>query len=57
MENMKAFVKQSQESNDFILMDIPIPTINDDEVLVKVKAYRGWNSRWIFFSWKYRVSL
>ena len=38
MEKMKAFVKQNKESNDFILMDIPIPTIDDDEVLVKVKA-------------------
>ena len=38
MEKMKAFVKQNKESNDFTLMDISIPTINDDGVLVKVKA-------------------
>lgn len=35
---MKAFVKENRESNNFILTEIPIPKIDDDEILVKVKA-------------------
>lgn len=35
---MKAIVKQNKESNDFILTEIPIPEIDEDEILVQVKA-------------------
>lgn len=35
---MKAIVKQNRESDQFILTEIPIPNINDHEILVRVKA-------------------
>lgn len=35
---MKAFVKENQASNNFVLKKIPIPIIGDEEVLVEVKA-------------------
>lgn len=38
MEKMKAIVKQNEKSDDFILMKIPVPKINEYEILVKVKA-------------------
>lgn len=38
MKKMKAIVKQNKESNDFILMEIPVPEIDDDDILVQVKA-------------------
>lgn len=38
MRKMKAIVKQNKESDDFILTEIPIPEINDHEILVQVKA-------------------
>lgn len=38
MEKMKAIVKESKESNKFFLTEIPIPKIEDSEILVQVKA-------------------
>ena len=38
MSNMKAIVKQSAASDQFIFMDIPVPAISEDEILVRVKA-------------------
>lgn len=38
MKKMKAVVKPNAQSNNFILMEVPIPTIKEDEVLVRVKA-------------------
>ncbi|MGO1470154.1 MAG: alcohol dehydrogenase catalytic domain-containing protein [Tissierella sp.] len=38
MDKMKAIVKQNKESNDFILTQMSIPEIDNDEILVKVKA-------------------
>lgn len=38
MEKMRAIVKENKYSNDFILKEIPIPKIGDEEILVKVKA-------------------
>ena len=38
MKKMKAIIKQNKESNDFILTEIPIPDIDDSEILVQVKA-------------------
>lgn len=38
MKKMKAIVKQNRESDQFILTEIPIPAINDHEILVRVKA-------------------
>jgi len=38
MNRMKAIVKQSAKPNDFSLMEVPIPDINEDEMLVRVKA-------------------
>ncbi len=35
---MKAIVKQSAKSNDFDLMEVPIPEISENEMLVRVKA-------------------
>ncbi len=35
---MKAFVKQNTESNEFVLMEVPIPNIDAHEILVEVKA-------------------
>lgn len=35
---MRALVKLGPDSNEFKLMDVPIPTINEDELLVSVKA-------------------
>lgn len=38
MDKMKAFVKQNEASNDFILMDVDIPNIDSDEMLIQIKA-------------------
>ncbi len=38
MRKMKAIVKQNKESNDFVLTEIPIPDIDESEILVQVKA-------------------
>ena len=35
---MKAFVKQNAASNDFIMMDVAIPEIDEDEMLIHIKA-------------------
>lgn len=35
---MKAFVKQNLISNNFILMQVPIPKIDEDEMLIRIKA-------------------
>lgn len=35
---MIAFVKQNRESNNFVLMEVPIPEIAEHEILVQVKA-------------------
>lgn len=38
MNKMKAIVKQSAKPNDFSLTEVPIPDINEDEMLVRVMA-------------------
>ena len=38
MKKMKAIVRKDARSNDFILMDIPVPQIDEDEILIKIKA-------------------
>lgn len=38
MDMMKAIVKLNDQSNDFVLMEIPPPQIDENEILVKVKA-------------------
>ena len=39
MQKMKAFVRTSSQNQHVELTEIPIPEINDDEVLVKVHAF------------------
>jgi NADPH:quinone reductase-like Zn-dependent oxidoreductase len=39
MQKMKAFVRTSSQNQNVELTEIPIPEINDDEVLVKVQAF------------------
>lgn len=38
MKKMKAIVKESRDSNDFIFKEIAIPRIDDSEMLIQVKA-------------------
>lgn len=38
MNRMKAIVKQSAASNDFVFTEIPIPEIGGNEILIRVKA-------------------
>ncbi len=38
MKKMMAFVKKNAESNDFVMMEVPIPKIDEDEILIQVKA-------------------
>ncbi len=38
MKTMKAFVKENAESNDFIMMEVAIPEIDEDEILINIKA-------------------
>lgn len=38
MNKMKAIVLQSSRPNDFNLMEVPIPEINENEMLVRIKA-------------------
>lgn len=35
---MKAIVKQSEKTNDIALQEVPVPEINDDELLIEVRA-------------------
>ncbi len=35
---MRAFVKQSANPNDITLLEMPVPSISDDEMLIKVQA-------------------
>lgn len=35
---MKAIVKQSAKTNDIALLEVPVPEINDDELLIEVRA-------------------
>lgn len=39
MQKMKAFVRTSAQNQNVELAEMPIPEINDDEVLVKVQAF------------------
>lgn len=36
--DMKAIVKQSEKSNDIALQDVPVPEINEEELLIEVRA-------------------
>lgn len=38
MSNMKAIVKKSENPNDFDLIEVPIPEISENEMLIRVKA-------------------
>ncbi|GAA0447392.1 NADP-dependent oxidoreductase [Lentibacillus halophilus] len=39
MQTMQAFVRTNASSNDVEIADVPIPSVNDDEVLIKVEAF------------------